>query len=45
MIKLLIAKDVGLDRHAASAYIIALEYLGLKPRYAIKSIQKSLEAT
>ncbi len=33
----LIAKDMGLDRHTASAYIIALEYLGLKPAQVIKS--------
>ncbi len=36
----LIAKDMGLDKHTASAYIIALEYLGLRPRQVIKSIQK-----
>ncbi len=28
----------GLDRHTASAYVIALEYLGLKPAQVIKSI-------
>ena len=36
----LIARDVGLDRHNVSAYILALEYLGLKPKQVIKSIQK-----
>jgi len=36
----LIAKDMGLDRHTTSAYIIALEYLGLRLKQVIKSIQK-----
>ena len=36
----LIATDMGIDRHTASAYIIALEYLGLRPKRVIKSIQK-----
>ncbi|MCD6487896.1 MAG: hypothetical protein J7K21_01550 [Desulfurococcales archaeon] len=36
----LIAKDMGLDRYTASAYIIALEYLELRPKQVIKSIQK-----
>jgi len=35
-----IARDIGLDKHSASAYILALEYLGLKPVHVIKSIQK-----
>ncbi len=28
----IIAKDIGLDKHTASAYIIALRYLGLNPK-------------
>ncbi len=35
----LIAKEIGLDKHTASAYIIALEYLGLRPRQVIRNIQ------
>ena len=38
-----IAKELGLDRHSVSAYILALEYLGLKPVQVIKSAQKQLE--
>ncbi len=34
----LVAKDMGLDRHTTSAYIIALEYLGLKPKQVIKNV-------
>ena len=33
----LVAREIGLDKHTASAYIIALEYLGLKPRQVIRS--------
>ncbi len=36
----LIAKEIGLDKHTTSAYIIALEYLGLRPKQVIKNIQK-----
>lgn len=36
----LAAKDMGLDRHIASAYIIALEYLGLRPKQIIKKYSK-----
>ncbi len=36
----LIAKDLGLDRHTASAYILALEYLGLRPKEAYQNLQK-----
>jgi len=35
-----ITRDIGLDKHSASAYILALEYLGLKPAQVIKSVQK-----
>ena len=40
-----VATELGLDRHSASAYIIALEYLGLRPRQVIRGLQKSLEVT
>ncbi len=36
----LIAKDLGLDRHTTSAYILALEYLGLKPKETYQNLQK-----
>jgi len=36
----LVAKDLGLDRHTASAYILALEYLGLRPKEAYQNLQK-----
>ena len=34
----LIAKDMGLDRHTASAYVLALEYLGLNPRVICQNL-------
>jgi len=36
----LISKDVGLDRHTASACILALEYLGLNPREVYQNLQR-----
>ncbi|OYT46626.1 MAG: hypothetical protein B6U85_07360 [Desulfurococcales archaeon ex4484_42] len=36
----LIAKNLGLDRHTASAYILALEYLGLNPKEAYQNLQR-----
>ncbi len=36
----LIGKDIGLDKHTASAYIIALEYLGLNPKEAYQNLQR-----
>lgn len=36
----LIAKDMGLDRHACSAYILALEYLSLKPKEIYQNLQR-----
>ena len=36
----LIAKDLGLDKHTTSAYILALEYLGLRPKEAYQNLQK-----
>ena len=36
----LIAKDIGLDRHTASAYILALEYLGLNPKEVYQNLQR-----
>ena len=38
-----VAGELGLDRHNASAYIIALQYLGLNPKQVIRSLQKSLK--
>ena len=35
-----IAKDMGLDRHTMSAYIVALEYLGLNPKDAYQNLQR-----
>jgi len=35
-----IAKNIGLDRHTGSAYILALEYLGLNPKEAYQNLQK-----
>jgi len=32
----LVAKDMGLDRHTALPYLIALEHLGLRPKQVIK---------
>ena len=34
----LLAKDMGLDKHSVSAYMIALKYLGLRPKQVFKSI-------
>jgi len=36
----LLAGDLGLDKHTASAYILALEYLGLNPRELYQNLQK-----
>ncbi len=36
----LIAKDMGLDRHTCSAYILALEYLGLKPKETYQNLKR-----
>ncbi|RLG79351.1 MAG: hypothetical protein DRO40_12985 [Thermoprotei archaeon] len=35
-----IAKELGLDRHTTSAYILALEYLGLKPKEIYQNLQR-----
>jgi len=39
----LIAKDVGLDRHTASAYILALEYLGLNPKEIYQNLHRPIK--
>ncbi len=36
----LISKDIGLDRHTTSAYILALEYLGLNPKKIYQNLQR-----
>jgi len=36
----LLARDLGLDKHTASAYILALEYLSLNPRELYQNLQK-----
>ena len=36
----LIAKDMGLDKHTCSAYILALEYLGLNPKEVYQNLKK-----
>ena len=36
----IIAKDMGLDRHTTSAYVIALEYLGLNPKEIYTNLQR-----
>ena len=36
----LIAKDMGLDRHTTSAYILALEYLGLNPKEIYQNLKR-----
>lgn len=33
-------REHGLDKHTASAYVIALEYLGLKSKQVLKVIMK-----
>ena len=35
-----IAKDMGLDKHTTSAYILALEYLGIKPREVYQILER-----
>ena len=35
----LVAKDTRLNRHTASAYVLALEYLGLKPKGVIRTLK------
>jgi len=37
----LIAKDIGSDKHTVSAYIIALEYLGLNPKEIYQNLQRT----
>jgi len=36
----LIAKDIGLNKHTVSAYILALEYLGLNPKEIYQNLQR-----
>jgi len=36
----LIHTELGLDKHTTSAYIIALEYLGLNPKEAYQNLKK-----
>lgn len=36
----LITRDLSSDKHTASAYILALEYLGLKPKGAYQNLQR-----
>ncbi len=36
----LIYTELGLDKHTTSAYIIALEYLGLNPKEIYKNLKK-----
>jgi len=34
------ARDLGLDKHSVSAYILALEYLGLNPKEVYQNLQR-----
>ena len=36
----LLARDLSLDKHTTSAYILALEYLGLNPRELYQDLQR-----
>jgi len=36
----LVARDLGLDKHTASAYILALEFLGLDPKELYQHLQR-----
>ncbi|MEB3797421.1 MAG: hypothetical protein G5Z42_01200 [Caldisphaeraceae archaeon] len=40
----LVAKDTRLNRHTASAYVLALEHLGLKPKGGISGTKSSKKA-
>ena len=35
-----VARELGLDRHTTSAYILALEYLGLNPKATYQNLQR-----
>ena len=35
-----VARELGLDRHTTSAYILALEHLGLNPKATYQNLQR-----